>query len=131
MDEIIYTYEDIVTDTSVLNEAPDFFEEGKVIHTGHIDDQPQAVSNFLFGDEGLSVHPHTAERRKYGWYYSWDKIEGVFDMEYEVPEKTEWLRPYVRRSKVYLKVKVEYDKFPDSNYNYYKVYRLDENDNVI
>ena len=129
MDEIVYTYEDIVTDTSVLNEAPDFFEEGKTIHTGSIEDQPQAVINFLFGDDGLSAHPHPAERKKWGWYYSWDKIEGVFDMEYEVPEKTEWLHPYVRRSKVYLKVKAEYNRFSDGTY--FKIYRLDENDNVI
>lgn len=129
MDEIVYTYEDIVTDTSVLNEAPDFFEEGKTIHTGHLDDQPQAVIDFLFGEDGIGVRPHINERTKDGLHQLWEKIEGVFDMEYEVPEKTEWLHPYIRRSKVYLKVKVEYGKHSDGHY--YKVYRLDENDNVI
>lgn len=129
MNEIVYTYEDIVTDTSVLNEAPDFFEEGKTIHTGHLDDQPQAVIDFLYGEDGIGVRPHTAEKTKWGWHLCWDKIEGVFDMEYEIPEKSEWLHPYIRRSKVYLKVKVEYGKHSDGHY--YKVYRLDENDNVI
>lgn len=124
MDEIVYTYEDIVTDTSVLNEAPDFFEEGKTICTGYMDDQPQALVGFLFGDDGLSAHPYIAE----GLNQIWEKIEGVFDMEYEVYEKSEWLHPYIRRSKVYLKVRVEYDVHDK---HYFKVYRLDENNNII
>ena len=124
MDEIVYTYEDIVTDTSVLNEAPDFFEEGKTICTGYIDDQPQAVIGFLFGDDGLSVHPYITE----GLNQTWEKIEGVFDMEYEVYEKTEWLHPYIRRSQVYIKLRVEYDVH---DRHFFKIYRLDENDNVI
>lgn len=124
MDEIVYTYEDIVTDTSVLNEAPNFFEEGKTICTGYMDDQPQAISNFLFGDDGLSVLPHITEGRN----QIWEKIEGVFDMEYEIYEKTEWLHPYIRRSQVYLKVRVEYDVH---DRHFFKIYRLDENDNII
>lgn len=128
MDEIVYTYEDIVTDTSVLNEAPNFFEEGKTICTGHFDDQPVALVNFLFGDNGLSVLPHIEEWTKDGLYQLWEKIEGVFDMEYEVCEKTEWLHPYIRRSQVYLKVRVEYDVH---DRHFFKIYRLDENDNVI
>lgn len=124
MDEIVYTYEDIVTDTSVLNEAPNFFEEGKTICTGYMDDQPQALVGFLFGDNGLSVLPHITEGRN----QIWEKIEGVFDMEYEVYEKTEWLHPYIRRSQVYLKVRVEYDVHDK---HFFKIYRLDENDNII
>lgn len=123
-----YTYEDIVTDTSVLNEAPDFFEEGKTIHTGHIDNQPQALANYLFGG-GLDEHPCTVEMRDWGKYYCWDNIEGVFEMEYEIPEKSEWLHPYMCRSKIYIKVKVEYNHFIDGSY--FKVFRLDENGNVI
>ena len=128
MDEIVYTYEDIVTDTSVLNEAPNFFEEGKTICTGYIDDQPQAVSNFLFGDNGLSILPHITEKTKDGFYQLWEKIEGVFDMEYEVYEKSEWMHPYIRRSKVYIKIRVEYDVH---DRHFFKIYRLDGNDNVI
>ena len=124
MDEIVYTYEDIVTDTSVLNEAPDFFEEGKTICTGCMDDQPQALGAFLFGDNGLSALPHITEKTKKGYYQLWEKIEGVFDMEYEVYEKSEWLHPYIRRSQVYIKIKVEYN-------GQFKIYRLDENDNII
>lgn len=124
MDEIVYTYEDIVTDTSVLNEAPDFFEEGKTICTGYMDDQPQALVNFLFSDDGLSALPHITEGRN----QIWEKIEGVFDMEYEVYEKSEWLHPYIRRSQVYLKVRVEYDVHDK---HFFKIYRLDENDNII
>lgn len=128
MEEIVYTYEDVVTDTSVLNEAPIFFEEGKTIQTGYMDDQPQAVTNFLFGDNGLSAIPHIQERTKDGLYELWEKIEGIFDMEYEVPEKTEWLHPYIRRSKVYIKVRAEFDVHDKHGY---KVYRLDENNNII
>lgn len=124
MDEIIYTYEDIVTDTSVLNEAPEFFEEGKTICTRYMDDQPQALVDFLFGDNGLSVLPHIDE----GYNQTWEKIEGVFDMEYEVCEKSEWLHPYIRRSKVYIKIRVEYDVH---DRHFFKIYRLDENDNII
>lgn len=124
MDEIVYTYEDVVTDTSVLNEAPNFFEEGKTICTGYMDDQPQAVIGFLFGDNGLSVRPHINE----GYNQTWEKIEGVFDMEYEVYEKSEWLHPYIRRSQVYIKIRVEYDVH---DRHFFKIYRLDENDNVI
>lgn len=123
-----YTYEDIVTDTSVLNEAPNFFEEGKTINTGHIDNQPQAVIDYLF-EGGLDEHPCTVEMRDWGKYYCWDKIEGVFDMEYVIPEKSEWDNLYIYRSKVHLKIKVEYDIFADGTY--FKVYRLDENDNII
>jgi len=128
MDEIVYTYEDIVTDTSVLNEAPDFFEEGKTICTGYMDDQPQALVGFLFGDNGLSALPHIEEKTKDGLYQLWEKIEGVFDMEYEVPEKSEWMHPYIYRSKVYLKIRVEYDVH---DRHHFKIYRLDENDNII
>lgn len=128
MDEIVYTYEDIVTDTSVLNEAPDFFEEGKKICTGYMDDQPQAIGAFLFGDNGLSALPHITEKTKDGLYQLWEKIEGVFDMEYEVYEKSEWLHPYIRRSKVYIKIRVEYDVH---DRHHFKIYRLDENDNII
>lgn len=124
MDEIVYTYEDIVTDTSVLNEAPSFFEDGKTICTGHFDDQPVALVNFLFGDNGLSAFPYITEGRN----QIWEKIEGVFDMEYEVYEKSEWLHPYIRRSQVYLKVRVEYDVHDKHRF---KIYRLDENDNII
>ena len=105
------------------------FEEGKTIHTGKIDGQPQALIDFLYGENGLDAHLHTAEKTKWGWYLRWDNIEGIFDMEYEVPEKSEWMHPYICRSKVHIKVKVEFNKFEDGYY--YKVYRLDENNNVI
>ena len=111
----------IETDTSIVNEAPDFFQDGEEIRTGNFYNAPQAVINYIF-----EISPTTKFRGEDGHWHLVYLVDDICDLYYEDYKRSEWENPFYVRSKVWLKLKAEFIGAESQT-----IYRYDEDGNIV